>query len=82
MALDRSLQFLRGPYPSHFFFGIETSQAILKRPPVKVVTKSVTIPTIITTAMILVNENSVTKIWDGLPKDNFLKKSTRSWLNR
>ena len=42
----------------------------------KNVTKSVTTPTIIITAMILMNQNSANKFWDRSPKNNFLYKNT------
>ena len=48
----------------------------MKRSPVKVISKTVTIPTIIPTAMILMNQISENKFWDRSPKDNFLKKNT------
>ena len=46
-------------------------QEILKWSPVKVISKSVNHPnTVITTATILIKQNSANKFWDRSPKDN------------
>ena len=42
----------------------------------KVFSKSVTTPAIITTAMMLVNQNYANKFWDRSHTENFSKKTT------
>ena len=77
MALDCSPKFFRGALQMFFFLHIETletkplfCQAILKRPPVNIISKSVSIPTIITTHMFLTEQSSANKFWDRSPKDH------------
>ena len=82
MALDHSPEYFRGLLPA-FFLGNEAlktkslfCQPILKKSPVNVISKSVTTPAIIITAMNLMNQNFANRLWDRSPKDNFLKKNT------